>query len=520
MTMLRMFLNRKTVSYREASLRIRSSEPLGFLTWEVANTSNRDAIEQIHGALHAAVEDVEKAFQLVFDQLNPEASVADRTLLDADSEIRNEQARARSLLDAKQDDLIRQIRVRLQNLFIQGLIHASQIEPPVRRWENLSSRTVERNEPLVSEFSYDDLDNAEKRGKRLNRWKKETDAWLETVCQNHARETAKALEEQIKEYIASWVEVIEAFKKRASRGGRLFEQVNDPDQWNFDNEDPTVTNLLNGGQALEVAGRIVDRFQLSPRDAEEVADSVRVALGVTPVFGVERASTDELEELLALAVSEKIRDNVAIEAGFLSLISNGLRFGEDLGELLDEMRRGVAAMEEKLWRVGEIGVGHVDSASGVGVTATNVHDLVLRSLGGGRKFAAVEGHPGNNHRFDVQMSIVGAPASDLTIFRDMVNAWYSWHFQEDRGSASNREDWLKNVVAECWKLYPDIGVDTGVRNAIVELIDADLKAMGAGREGLPARPNSSNGLPEEQELLSGLWKELGIITTDGKVAGA
>ena len=518
MTMVSILWSRKVISYREASQRLRPTDPLSFLTWDSTGTSTQEAVEQIHSAVHTAVEDVENAFQLVFDQLNPEANVADRTLLDANSEIRNEQARARGLLDYKQDDLIGLIRVKLQNLYIQGLIQAPQIQPTVRRWENLSSRTIERNEPLVSEFSYDDLDSAEKRGKRLNRWKKETDVWLETICQNHVHAIVKALEDQIKEYVTSWVEVTDAFKKRASRGGDLFQQVNDTDQWNFESEDPTVTNLLNGGQALEVAGRILDRFQMSPRDAEEVADTVRVALSGAPVFGANRASTDELEELLALAISEKIRDTVSVEAGFLSLISNGLRFEEDLGELLDDMRRGAAAMEEKLWRVGEVGVGHVDSASGVGVTAANVHDLVLRGLGGGRKFAAVEGHPGNNHRFDVQMSIVGAPASDLTIFREMVHAWYSWHFEEDRGSAATRGDWLKSVVAECWKLYPDIGIDTGVRNAIVELIDDDLKAMGKGGEGLPIRPSSTNGLPGEQELLSGLWEELGIIS-DGKVAG-
>ena len=518
MTMARVFWNRKVISYREASQKIRPLDPLGFLTLDPTGINTQDAVEQIHGAVHTAVEDVEKAFQLVFDQLNPEANVADRTLLDANSEIRNEQARARSLLDIKQDDLIGQMRVKLQNLYIQGLIQAPQNQPPIRRWENLSARTIERNETLVSDFSYDDLDSAEKRGKRLNRWKKETDVWLETLCQNHVREIVKALEDQIKEYVTTWAEVTELFKKRASRGGDLFQQVNDTDQWNFESEDPTVTNLLNGGQALEVSTRILDRFQISPRDIEEVADTVRVALGGVPVFGSNRVSANELEELLALAISEKIRDTVSVEAGFLSLISNGLKFGEDLGELLDDMRRGAAAMEEKLWRVGEVGVGHVDSASGVGVTAVNVHDLVLRGLGGGRKFAAVEGHPGNNHRFDVQMSIVGAPASDLTMFREMVHAWYSWHFEEDRGAASNRADWLKSVKAECWKLYPDIGLETGVRNAIVELIDDDLKEMGKGREGLPVRPNPTNGLPEEQELLSGLWEELGIMV-DGKVAG-
>ena len=514
--MVRSIWSRKKISYREASQRMRLTDPVGFLNWEASGTSTQDALEQLHSAIHGSVEDVEKAFQQVFDQLNPEANVADRTLLDANSEIRNEQARARSLLDIEQDDLIRQIQVKLENIYIQGLIQSPQIQPPVRRWENLSARTVERNEPLVSDFSYDDLDSAEKRGKLLNRWQKETDEWLETVCSNHVREVVKALEDQIKDYITSWSEVTDGLKKLASRGGDLFQQVNDPDLWNFESEDPTVTNLLNGEQALEVGSRILDRFQMSPRDAEEVADTVRVSLGGVPPFGVNRVSINELEELLALAISEKIRDTVSVEAGFLSLISNGLSFGDELGELLDDMRRGAAAMEERLWRVGEVGVGHVDSASGVGVTSPNVHDIVLRGLGEGRRFADVEGHPGNNHRFDVQMSIVGAPASDLSIFREMVHAWYSWHFEEDRGSAATRGEWLKNVMAECWKLYPDIGVDTGVRNAIIELCDDDLKAMGKGREGLPVHPN--NGPTDETELLTGLWKELGIIT-DGKVAG-
>ena len=517
MSMTSILWGRKAISYREASQKIRLGDPLAFLRWDATGTSAQDAVEQVHSAVHTAVEDVEKAFQLVFDRLNPQTNVADRTLLDANGEIRNEQARARGLLDVKQDEIIRQIRVKLETLYIHGLIQAPQVQPAVRRWESLASRTAERNEPLVSEFSYDDLDNAEKRGRRLNRWKKETDVWLETVCQNHVRDVVKALEDQIKEYVATWGDVTEAFKKRASRDGDLFNRVNDADQWNFESEDPTVTNLLNGGQALDVASRILDRFQMSPRDAEEIADTVRVALGGVPVFGNNRVSTEELEQLLALAISEKIRDTVSIESGFLSVVSNRPRFGEDLGELLDDMRRGAAAMEEKLWRVGEVGVGHVDSASGVGVTAANVHDLVLKGLGGGRKFAVVEGHPGSNDRIDVQMSIVGAPASDLTIFREMVQAWYSWHFEEDRGSASSQAEWLKNVLAECWKLYPDIGVETGVRNAIVELIDGDLNALGNGREGMPVRPSSTNGLPEEQELLSCLWDKLGIIT-NGKAA--
>ena len=265
---------------------------------------------------------------------------------------------------------------------------------------------------------------------------------------------------------------------------------------------------------MAIAHRILDRFQLSNSDAFDVAESVRRALAGVSVYGTNRVGLQQLEDLLAESMSQKIQDNVSLEAGFLSIISHGARFGEDLGELLADMHRGASAMEQKLWRVGEVGVGHVDSASGVGITASNVHDIVLRGLGGGRKFAAVEGHPGDNHRFDVQMSIVGAPAEDLTMFREMVTAWYAWHFAENRGASSTQSEWLKSVTAECWKLYPDIGTDTGVRNAIIELIDEDLKAMRDSREELI--PRVSNGLPSDQILLHGLWKELGVIA-DGVI---
>ena len=139
-----------------------------------------------------------------------------------------------------------------------------------------------------------------------------------------------------------------------------------------------------------------------------------------------------------------------------------------------------------------------------------LHDIATRGLGGGRKFAVVEGHPGDNHRFNVQMSIVGAPAADLTFFREMVTAWYAWHFEEDRGACKTESEWLKLVKGECWKLYPDIGEDTGVRNAIIELIGEDLTEMWQSRDGMVTRP-SNNGLPSDQELLYSLWRELGVL---------
>lgn len=506
-----MWLKRKKVSYAKASHRTpQTLDPLDFLAPQGRGSNTRDVFPQLHAVVHASLEEVEKAFQLIVEQLNPDGNIGDRLILEANGEIRNEIAKANSIADRKRDDLLAQIRVRLANLYIQGLIQAPYQEPAVKKWERLLAR-VERELPSISEYSFTDLAVPADRRKRLARWTRETDEWLETLCQNHVAEIMKGMVEEVGEYMASWVEVSGALRRRASIGGKLFQEVIDPEVWNFESEDPTVQNLLNGKEAQDIAVRVLDRLQLSNRDNAEVAEAVRVSLEGHPVYGTDRVGIDELESLLAVAVAEKIRDHVAIETGFLSLISNSLRIGEDLGELLDGMRRGAAAMEEKLWRVGEVGVGHVDSASGVGITESHVHDIVLRGLGGGRKFAAVEGHPADNHRFDVHMSIVGAPASDLTSFREMVGAWYAWHFEENRGASTTEAEWLKIVKADCWKLYPDIGVNTGVRNAIIELIDDDLKSLWRVHEWI-STARVPNGLPSDQKLLSGLWKELGIPT--------
>ena len=197
------------------------------------------------------------------------------------------------------------------------------------------------------------------------------------------------------------------------------------------------------------------------KDLAGISRSVREGLEGKRVYGPSRVDTQELAELIAVAIARKIRETVSVDTGFLSLVSSGAKFGEELGELLADMHMGTVAMEEKMWRIGEVRVGHVDSAAGVGITSSNLHDSVIRGLGGGRKFAAVEGHPGDNHRFEVQMSTVGAPISDLSIYREMVNAWYAWHFDDSRGANGQNSDWMETLKKESWKLYPDIGQDTG-----------------------------------------------------------
>ena len=361
--------------------------------------------------MHSTLEDIEKALQILFERLRPGGHISDRVILEANSDIRNELSRASGLVDARRDELLREIHLRLETLFIQGVIQSPYKDPSIRKWENLSSRAAWRTLPSISEYLFNDLAvvSTGVRRKRLQRWERETDDYLEAICLNHVSDVIKGLEEEIKDYLSSWVEVVSGLKRHAAVGGVLFRELIDPDVWTFESDDPTLRNLLKGEQAQDIAVRILSRFQLSNNDYNQIAETVRASVGGLPIYGTNRMGTHELEELLALSIAEKIRTTLSVEAGLLSFISNGTQSEEELGELLHDMLRGTSAMEQKLWRVGEVNVGHVDSAAGVGVTASSVHDIVLRGLGGGRKFAAVEGHPADNHRFEVQMSIVGAP---------------------------------------------------------------------------------------------------------------
>jgi len=504
--MARFSFRRKRLSFSEMTNRIPMAvDPLDFLGGN--RTGSRDAFAQIHGAVHGVLGEVERSISSLFERLRPDGNISDRMVLEANSELRTELARANTFADVKRDEMLISTGSRLESLFIQRLVIAPDEEAPVRRWTALADRAIRRDLPVVSEPNHSTLDvSPNDRKKRLSKWQTETDEYLETVCLNHVGEVINGLLEELNEYSASWVEMITDLRRLSTSGGQLYQEVTDAEHWSFDSDDPTVKNLLTGGQAQDIAMRILSRFQLSNQDLADIADAVHNSLAGKPVFGSNRVDPVELQELLAQATAQKIQNTVSIDTGFLSLMSNGSRFGEELGELLVDMHMGAAAMEEKMWRVGDVRVGHVDSASGVGITASNLHDSVLRGLGGGRKFAAVEGHPGDNHRFEVQMSTVGAPVSDLAIYRDMVNAWYAWHFEDVRSAPINGDSsgWHASVSKESWKLYPDIGEETGVRRAIIELIDDDLKKLWDGREDIATR--LTNGTFTDGELMNGVVK--------------
>ncbi|PKB83332.1 MAG: hypothetical protein BZY88_02490 [SAR202 cluster bacterium Io17-Chloro-G9] len=485
-------------------------DPLDFLSSVRNIAAPRDARTRVHGAMHSALGEVERAITLRFEELNTPHDTFGRALVgDADAEIRNEFARARTFVEARGEELLRQVTAKLENLFIQRLVYSPDQDPFGRGWENFTRSLLAKELGEPPEHSYEDFDTEDdgEVRRRLQRWHDQADDWLETLCQRRVNDVMRGLEAEVDKFKTTWTDVTSELRRRAGSGGGLSQQVSDPELWSFDSDDPTVKNLLSGTQAQEVASRIVNRFAPSGQDLSEIGDMVRLSLEGRPIYGTDSVGANELEEHLSQAIAQKMRSALPIDTGFLSLVSNGTRFNEQLGELLAEMYRGAAAMEQTLWRVGEGRVGHVDSTSGVGITASQVHDNVLRGLGGGRNFAAVEGHPGDTHRLSVQMSTVGAPPTDLAIFREMIRAWYDWHFDQDRGHYDTEREWLENVKSELWKLYPDMGVSKGVTKGIMELIDSDLRAMYAGRDLIGT---GSNGDLADQHLIGELLRELGV----------
>ena len=485
-------------------------DPLDFLTSGRNGASPREAGEQIHASIHSVLSETDRAVTYVFEQLRPDDELGSRTVVEANTDIKNELARATALAEAKRDQLREEVHGKLESLFIQRLIYTPDQDPFSRGWEN-PLRVISKDLPPPPEVTYSELEvDSGKRRRILERWQEEAIAWLEILCRNSVADVMRSLEGELVKYKNTWLDVTSELTRRARAGGDLYQQVSDPELWSFDSEDPTVKNLLSGGQAQEVASRIVNRFAPGNQDLADIGDMVRASLRGRPVYGTDSVGVGELEEHLAQAIAQKMRSALPVDTGFLSMVSNGTRFNEQLGELLAEMYRGAASMEQTLWRVGEGRVGHVDSTSGVGITASQVHDNVIRGLGGGRNFAAVEGHPSDTHRLTVQMSTVGAPASDLAIFREMIRAWYDWHFDQDRGHYDTEQEWLENVKSELWKLYPDMGVSKGVTKSIMELIDADLRAMYASQELLGTHSNGDLG---DHELIDGLLRELGVTVS-------
>ena len=457
------------------------TDPLDFLQAgrSAGSGGGKDAFNQILGSFVEAVADVNRAITSIMDRLRHERTINDRMAVEANNQVRAEMARASTLVNAKRDEMIAEISSRLQVMFLHNLIVSPDLEPPVRRWTVLADLVAQKDLPKVSEPALSRLDGTPSgRRKRFRRWQKETDEWLGAICGHRTGEVVVKLVQDIGDYCSAWGDSVNQIRRESMTGGRLFREVSGLENWSFENDDPTVKNLVSGVQARETADHILDGFQLSDSDLLDICGTVHEKLSGKTVYGAERTDVSEIEVLLTDAIASKIKEAVAVDDEFLSFTSNSNgRSSEDLGELLVDMRMGAMAMEERLWRVGDYRMGHVDSAAGVGITDSTVHDTVLRALGGGRRFAALERHPSDKHRFEVQLSTVGASLSDLAIFRDMVEAWYSWHFEERRGEIGGRSARGEAVRKDSWKLYPDIGQNTGVRSAVIELIDDDLRQV-------------------------------------------
>ena len=448
------------------------TDPLDFLQAgrSAGSGGGKDAFNQILGAFHDALADVDRAIQSTIERLRHERHISDRMAVQASSDVRAEMARAITLVNAKRNELTVEISFRLQAIFLQNLIISPDQEPPVRRWISLYDLVVPRDLPVVSEPALSEPDGSiNVRRSRLRRWQQESDEWLAVLCLHSAGEVIAKLVDHIGDFSSAWTETVNRVRRESMAGGRLSSELTDSENWIFNNDDPTVKNLVSGAEAQRTAGRILNLFKLSDADLSGICESVDKALAGRPIYGAGRVDALELENILIGAVADRLKGAMSLDDRFIPLTANGSgRAGDELGQLMVEMRMGATAMEERLWRAADYRMGHVDSAAWVGITTSSLRDTALSALGRSRRFAAVERHPSDMHRIKIQMSTVGASLSDLAIFTDMVDAWYSWHFEERGGEA---------VRKDSWKLYPDIGRNSGVRPAVIELIDDDLRQV-------------------------------------------
>ena len=132
-----------------------------------------------------------------------------------------------------------------------------------------------------------------------------------------------------------------------------------------------------------------------------------------------------------------------------------------VNERLSKASRGAGGMEQALWRFGDRRFAHVDGMAigGGGLADTDLLDATSPGLGIGRFLSEVESHPTGVNRFVVHLSTVGATTKDLTIYREMLNAFRSW-FENSALGNKKREDqtddeWIDMIRKKLWMIYPD-----------------------------------------------------------------
>ena len=190
--MPRLKIRRNRPSFSQMSSVLPSPiDPLSFIQSGRPGGSGgaREAYNQLLGAFHDTLADVERALSSIFERLRPEGNISDRMAVEANSDVRTELARASTLADVKKNELQLGISFRLQAMFLQNLIMAPDQDPPVRRWASMADRAMQRDMPVVSEPAHSELDVSHNdRRKRLMRWQMESDEWLETLCLNRVGE--------------------------------------------------------------------------------------------------------------------------------------------------------------------------------------------------------------------------------------------------------------------------------------------------------------------------------------------
>ena len=123
--MARFKIRRNRPSFSEMNSVLPSPvDPLAFIQNQGRGGASgaREAYNQLMGAFHDTLADVERALSSIFERLRPEGNISDRMAMEANSDVRTELARASTLADVQRNELQSGISFRLQAMFLQNLI--------------------------------------------------------------------------------------------------------------------------------------------------------------------------------------------------------------------------------------------------------------------------------------------------------------------------------------------------------------------------------------------------------------
>lgn len=492
------------------------NDPLSFLTPENLDSSSKEIFEALTNSASIIAARCNRDIETTLQSLVALGKSLEENECKDATTLKNELlSDARRALERETEELKGQIAPKLETLFVHSLIFNPDVNPFDVRLKKVHLSPGRIEPKGVRDLIYNEIrrrDGANE--KDLKNIRGQAHAELRAYCQNYVNDVLGALGEKLGRYSGLWAAITAQLKNRASHSGALAQELRDPKNWTFPNDEPTrVTHLFSGELAIAAVENILTAFgEPTNENSYAVAQAVHNTIfssgqSIGGESSNRRIPVEILESILAEAIAPGIKA-APVEPDWLVHSLSGVS--------ITSRASGVKLGQRKLWRPESADrLSPLDSITMARCDEPGIKQAVTQDLGTEHlSFEPQVGFSGEPYRITIHRSTQGASIRDLNIFQSMVNAWVGWYsdFIKRKGNTYTAGV-KKDAMEEMWILYPDMGErNNGVFQAIKRKIGADRAYLESliSIERSAAEPVEVGEQPDSHELALELLSELGF----------